>query len=164
MRNRVSLLCGRQSRIINTRDLGRPSNLALHPDPVSKRENAKMLEKAFCASGQDRKKTEPFVRAWEHHPIGYPRLSERISLKPETGIYRRFDGLNARRILYLQAELCMLEQDLLLIEKQDKAGTKGKRAVYAVDYKCMLQEADGKQSGQIKLIAEMQRKLNQYSE
>jgi hypothetical protein len=123
-----------------------------------------MLEKALRATGKDQKNTVPLVRAWEQHPIGYPRLSERISVKPETGIYRRSDGLNARRILYLQAELCILEQDLHLIEKQDKAGTKGKRAVYAVDYKCMLEEADGKQSGQIKLIAEMQRKLNEYSE
>jgi hypothetical protein len=122
-----------------------------------------MLEKALCATDKDDKKNKPFVRAWEHHPVGYPRLSERISYKPETGIYRRFDGLNARRMLYLQAELCILEKDLHLIEKQDKAGSKGKRATYAVDYKCMLEEADGRQSSQIKLIVEMQEKLNQYS-
>jgi hypothetical protein len=123
-----------------------------------------MLEKALGLVKGGRSKTTPLVRTWENHPIGYPRLSERIACKPETGIYRRFDGLNARRILYLQAELCILENDLHLIEKQDNKGSKGKRAIYAVDYQCMLEEADGKQSDQIKLIEKMQEKLNQYSE
>lgn len=123
-----------------------------------------MLEKAAEKIKRDPRKATAYLPAWTHHPVGYPRLSERISFKPETGIYRRFDGLNARHLLYLQAELCTMEKNLFWLEQQDNKSTSGRRSEYATDYQCMLEEPHGEQSEQFRLIAKMHEKLNQYSE
>ncbi|KAF1937123.1 hypothetical protein EJ02DRAFT_477764, partial [Clathrospora elynae] len=92
-----------------------------------------------------------------------PRPSERIAVKPETGIYRRFDGLNVRHIPYLQAKLCTMGRHLHLLEKQDKKGAKGGRAEYAIDYECVLKEPRSEQSEHLKLIGKMNDNLNQYN-
>lgn len=47
-------------------------------------------------------------------PIGYASFSALISSDPDLQIYRRFDRLSARNILYLQSEL--LEAERLLAE------------------------------------------------
>lgn len=43
---------------------------------------------------------------------GYPALASLQGQYPELAIYRRFSTLNARHILYLQAEIVNLEKDL----------------------------------------------------
>jgi hypothetical protein len=43
---------------------------------------------------------------------GYPMLAAYMGLTPETNIFRRFSILNARNLLYLQAELTNLEEAL----------------------------------------------------
>jgi hypothetical protein len=126
--------------------------------------NCEMLEKAVDAiKGLKKNKAAPYHETWMDHPIGYPRLSERIALKPETGIYRRFDGLNARHILYLQAELCILERSLLLAEQSDKKDPTGKRSQYATMYETMLEEPSDLDKPQLELIGQMHAKLNEYS-
>jgi hypothetical protein len=122
-----------------------------------------MLEKALSALKSRKKNKQPFVEAWKARPIGYPRLAERIAYKPETGIYRRFDALNARRILYLQAQLCIIETDLRELEVDDNNGKGGKRSQYATDFQCMLEEPVDTDRPQLELIEKMDKKLNQYS-
>jgi hypothetical protein len=124
-----------------------------------------MLEKALCTIRQTKKKNapSPFLESYKSHPSGYPRLSERIAIKPETGIYRRFDALNARRILYLQAELCILEGRLQRMEERDNKD-EGKSSEYATDYQTMLQTPLKGQREQLELVETMQRKLEQYSQ
>lgn len=123
-----------------------------------------MLEKCLDPSIQEAKvKDSPFAEAWKNHPTGYPRLSEHIALKPETGIYRRFDALNARHILYLQAELCILEKQLQKQEVDDKKNPRGKRSLYARDYQTMLEEPYDEDKPQLELIAKMHEKLSRYS-
>ena len=123
-----------------------------------------MLEKALCSAKYRDEESVPTLRAWEEYPVGYPRLAERIAFKPETGIYRRFDALNARRVLYLQSELCTLEQELRLAEKQDNKSRKGHQSQYALDYQCMVEDQDGQESRQMKLLERMNEKLDKYSE
>jgi len=108
-------------------------------------------------------KDASFTEAWKDYPVGYPRIAERIAVKPETGIYRRFDALNARHILYLQAELCRLEEDLQEQESNDCKDTVGHRSLYAIDYECMLDEEQADPKKQLKLIHKIHQKLNQYS-
>lgn len=91
-------------------------------------------------------------------------LAERIAVKPQTAIYRRFDALNARHILYLQAELCILEKQLRVMEHKDKEKDKEGRLGYAVDYQRMLETQKSQGKEQLVLIRKMHRKLNEYSE
>ncbi|RMZ67693.1 phthalate transporter [Pyrenophora seminiperda CCB06] len=90
-------------------------------------------------------------------------LAERIAVKPETGIYRRFDALNARHLLYLQAELCILETSLQEQETADSHNRCEKRREFATDYQTMLERPSDEQKLQLALIEEMHRKLNQYN-
>ncbi|EFQ95906.1 hypothetical protein PTT_04360 [Pyrenophora teres f. teres 0-1] len=123
-----------------------------------------MLEKASTLVGKKRKKaSSPFTHAWKNHPRGYPMLAERIAVKPETGIYRRFDALNARHLLYLQAELCILEKDIQEQEKSDRNDKCGKRTTFATDYQRMLERSSDEENPQLQLIQEMHEKLNRYN-
>ncbi|EDN91968.1 predicted protein [Sclerotinia sclerotiorum 1980 UF-70] len=52
-------------------------------------------------------------------PEGYPKLAALQGTYSQLGIYRRFSTLNARNLLYLQAELVILEADLNQFTKND---------------------------------------------
>ncbi|PVH79058.1 hypothetical protein DL98DRAFT_633031 [Cadophora sp. DSE1049] len=49
---------------------------------------------------------------------GYPKLAELQGTYPQLGIYRRFATLNARNLLYLQAELVDLEEHACLLQQR----------------------------------------------
>ena len=100
------------------------------------------------------------ARSWKTYPGGYPMIAERIASKPQTAIYRRFDALNARRILYLQAELCALEKQLHDIEEEDARKGLG----YAFNYQRMVEANNGEGNVQAGLVKAMHKKLNEYSE
>jgi len=51
---------------------------------------------------------------------GYDGLAEFIARYPEHSIYRKFGRLSIKRLLYLQAELSRLEQELQLIAEYDQ--------------------------------------------
>lgn len=85
------------------------------------------------------KKKNAFVEAWRTHPIGYPRLSERMGVSPETLIFRKFIALNARMLLYMQAELVMLENQLHHAEKQDNEDKEGNKWRYATNFRHLMQ-------------------------
>jgi hypothetical protein len=123
-----------------------------------------MLEKGLKPTPMKKsKRGSPFVHAWRNHPGGYPMLAERIAVKPQTGIYRRFDALNARHILYLQAELCILEKQMRNKEQEDRKQKEGGSSKYAVDYQRMLETPSDEDQTQLELIKKMHKKMNQYS-
>ncbi|XP_014562215.1 hypothetical protein COCVIDRAFT_84933 [Bipolaris victoriae FI3] len=130
--------------------------------------SAPVPEKATDTPGQRQEEASAFVRSWEGYPKGYPMLAERIALKPQTAIYRRFAALNSRRILYLHAELCILERRLRIIEKEEKErdDESGKRPShrYAADYERMLEHQDGDGKPHLELLGTIGEKLNQYNE
>ncbi|KAF2643695.1 hypothetical protein P280DRAFT_392393 [Massarina eburnea CBS 473.64] len=103
--------------------------------------------------------TELYMR----YPPGYPRLSERMALIPETGIYRRFDALNARNLLYLQSELCILERRLRALEKRDATNDVGRRMKYAADFETMLDEPPELDNRQLEVIKLIRKKVSQYN-
>jgi len=55
---------------------------------------------------------------------GYPALAAHMGLTPELGIFRRFAAMGTKFLLYAQAELCLLEEELQKLEKQDYDRTK----------------------------------------
>jgi len=124
-----------------------------------------MLEKALNTIEPVRDDTtQPDVPKWRQQPGGYPRLAELIALQPESGIYRRFDALNARHLLYLQAELRILEVELIEWEVKDNVDTRGTRSLYATDYQRMLERPLNEHKEQLELIGKMHKKLEEYSE
>src|SRR6266516_7333070 len=54
---------------------------------------------------------------------GYPSLSYEMGRNPEVAIIRRFGALNVQNLLYLQARLTVLEQQLHRQEAIDTAAT-----------------------------------------
>lgn len=51
---------------------------------------------------------------------GYPKLARFIGERPGFAIFRRFSELNARNLLYLQAELLDIEEELYETEMDDQ--------------------------------------------
>jgi len=85
---------------------------------------------------------------------------------PTMMVVRRFRSLNVRNLLYLQAELADIEEQLIACEKEDanNQNSVGKR-LHPRDFRSILdvstsQDEDQKQ---LKLIRRMQEKLKEYS-
>lgn len=93
---------------------------------------------------------------------GYPKIAGLMSRHHELAIFRRFDELNYRNILYLQAELVQLEDELREIATQDQESPS--RTLYARDWSSLAQsesEGDGRLQWQKVLL--IREKLEKYS-
>lgn len=97
-------------------------------------------------------------------PRGYPQVANFMGEYPEMAMVRRFRGLNARNLLYLQAELVLIEKELLELEKADaKDTTDPFKHLYARDFDWLMQSANREGNNQWKLIQKMKEKLKEYS-
>ncbi|KAH4029310.1 hypothetical protein HBH70_238340 [Parastagonospora nodorum] len=108
-------------------------------------------------------KEAAMVEAWRSTPLGYPRLSERMGLKPETLIFRKFVALNARILLYMQAELVDLERALQKQEERDLNDKDGKRSRYASDFSYLPLSHKYGDTTQLQLVKNIQVKLEVYN-
>ena len=96
--------------------------------------------------------------------IGYPKLATKIEILPEAAIYRRFGALNAQNLLYYQAELTYLEQDLRAQQRLDHDDLKGHGRSYATNW-IWLKNSKAEGNGrQLDLVLEIREKLAKYSE
>lgn len=99
---------------------------------------------------------------------GYAKLASLMGANPEVAILRRFGSLNAQNLLYLQAELVALEEDLRATAAEDSASDDPDRAIHSRDWYTLSRskihtagnEAAGKQWQTILSIRE---KLREYS-
>ncbi|KAF2034883.1 hypothetical protein EK21DRAFT_50114, partial [Setomelanomma holmii] len=73
---------------------------------------------------------------------GYNILAHLMGAYPELSIFRRFGALNARNILYLQAELTDLETKLLQAEKVDPESGHINRKIYSRDWRTLSASVD----------------------
>jgi len=99
---------------------------------------------------------------------GYPSLADFIASDPEhsTTIYRRFDFLSARNLLFLQSELVELEADLRRFDQEDLRNTQTEDSDSARDFKTFHEKAKDAQSGEakrLKLQLLIREKLKEYS-
>jgi hypothetical protein len=108
-------------------------------------------------------KDQGYVQSWADHPIGYPRLSERMGAHNESMIFRKFSALNSRVLLYLQADLVQLENQLHAIERRDNKDNHGWRSKYATDFHWLQKSREDGCDHQLALIREIQGKLQTYS-
>lgn len=97
-------------------------------------------------------------------PRGYPLVANFMGEYPEMAMVRRFRGLNARNLLYLQAELVQIEKELLELEKADAKDTNHPfKPHYARDFYVLMQSAGQEGNDQWILIQKMKEKLKEYS-
>lgn len=98
-------------------------------------------------------------------PQGYDRLATFMGLLPEAAIFRRFAALNAKNILYLQAELLSLEQELQSAAEDDARSTSAKRQEYSRDWYLLSRTGDHSDGDpqQWKLFMTIRNTLNEYS-
>jgi hypothetical protein len=92
---------------------------------------------------------------------GYERLSRLIGTYPELAIYRKFSSLCAKMLLYKQAELQHLENELSIIVRNDAHDSR--KSAYAVSWAAINESTEG---GGVDLqkqkILEIDGKLDNY--
>ncbi|KAI4639286.1 hypothetical protein J4E93_009465, partial [Alternaria ventricosa] len=102
---------------------------------------------------------------------GYPMLAGRMGNMPEVAMFRRFGALNARSLLYYQAELAHLEDELQLLEAEDAKSKDGKKEKYTTNA-FWLNTADFRPDGELRdgdkrqrdLIVHMRHILREYND
>ena len=92
---------------------------------------------------------------------GYPRLAHLMGKYPGEAIFRRFATLNARNLLYLQAELVQLEWELEQDTNADCASEDGARRAFQTHARTLREE--GKGSVQWEKVLLIREKLKEYS-
>lgn len=68
------------------------------------------------------------------HLEGYPSFSKFIAKDKDAAIYRKFENLSSRNLLYLQSELHDLERQLEIIDREDAKNIDNERAQRAARY------------------------------
>jgi hypothetical protein len=99
----------------------------------------------------------------EPSPEGYPRLAALQGTYPQLGIYRRFTTLNARNLLYLQAELVDLETCLDEYTKEDCASKDARKKLHNKNWYFLSQGNDGVPDSQWHTMLCVREKLKEYS-
>jgi hypothetical protein len=112
----------------------------------------------------------PLAAGAMDHPLdayvkGYPKIAARMSLIPETAMFRRFGALNARNLLYLQSDLAYIEKELEQLEWEDSKSNIGKRNRYAQNMRFLHTASVARDGGtkQRELVMRMRETLHQYS-
>ena len=103
------------------------------------------------------------MRRSTRHVSGYPRLANHMGASPEIAIFRRFDVLNAKNLLYLQAELVHLEKELSEIEKRDSQSSEGMKSQYARDWFWLSRSENDGNDDQWQTVLAIRKKLIEYS-
>jgi hypothetical protein len=96
---------------------------------------------------------------------GYAQLSWRMTTNTDLAIVRRFVTLNTQNLLYLQAELTVLEKRLREIERENCASDVGDRRAYSRDWE-KLSNANASEGGddkQWRMFLLIREKLSEYS-
>jgi hypothetical protein len=92
---------------------------------------------------------------------GYPKLAQLMSDFDEFAMFRRFRALNYRNLLYLQAEIIHLEEELDALSSRD-AGHQD-RTFYARDWWSLSQGEGDEDTEQWEKVLEIRRLLENYS-
>lgn len=114
-------------------------------------------------------------RPQEHGPLevpmpeGYPKMGLLMGKCPEYAIFRRFGALNAENLLYLQAELKVLEAKLRIYQEADRNSEHEDRKIYSLDWETLENSGNnattssGNEQNQWNTILAIRGKLKEYS-
>jgi hypothetical protein len=99
----------------------------------------------------------------QEYVIGYPKLAAQMEILPELSIFRRFGGLNAQNLLYMQAELTYLEKKLRERQRADSTDPSGKRSSYALNWFWLKASENTDAGGQQQMVLRIREVLKEYS-
>ena len=99
----------------------------------------------------------------ETSPEGYPKLAALQGTYPQLGIYRRFSTLNARNLLYLQAELVILETNLNEYTNKDRVAEDQNARLHNKNWYFLNKRKDGVVNSQWHTMLRVREKLKEYS-
>lgn len=104
-------------------------------------------------------------------PAGYRSLASAMGQSPQFAIFKRFRTLNAQNLLYLQAELTILENKLQQYIKEDQSATGiGDRDIYDRDWETLKgscytnHPSPGNDNRQWTTFLEIRAKLKEYND
>ena len=99
----------------------------------------------------------------QHLVVGYPKIAGEMAIKPESAIFRSFGELNAKDLLYRQAELAYLEKQLYECETEDSRSAVGEKSHYSISwYWLSRSKADG-DTKQLDLVMKIRKCIKEYS-
>ena len=93
----------------------------------------------------------------------YTRLSELIGTHQELAVFRKFASLNAKNILYMQAELIHLQAELENIELENGCSGDAEKAAFQVSFFDLKESSGTKNDLQWRKVMEIRRNLKAYS-
>jgi hypothetical protein len=94
---------------------------------------------------------------------GYPGLAKVMGPHPGMALFKRFAVLNARNLLYMQAELIDLELQFDILTSQDHTSSDPRRRAFAKEFLKLSEPLDGLQAQQWQKALEIREKLKEYS-
>ena len=96
---------------------------------------------------------------------GYAQIAWRIANHDDLGIFRRFTALNAQDLLYMQAELRVLELKLRQQETSNSRSGNERQTWYSRDWQTLsrAEEVEGTRDTQWQTFLEIREKLEKYS-
>ena len=92
--------------------------------------------------------------------MGYTNLASLMGKNPEVAIFRRFSALNAKNLLYLQAELVNLEARL---QRYAADSANSRNGVYEIDWFALSRSEKDGDRRQWDTFLEIRAKLKEYS-
>lgn len=93
---------------------------------------------------------------------GYPRVAHLMSKYEEFAILKRFKALNYQNLLYRQAEITYLQEDLEKLAERD--ATDPARQFYTKDWWALAHTESKKEGGdQWRKVQQIRKKLDDYS-
>ncbi|CZR56439.1 uncharacterized protein PAC_06327 [Phialocephala subalpina] len=98
---------------------------------------------------------------------GYAKLGWLMGTFPDTAVMRRFSALSAQNLLYLQAELTSLEEDLRKYAAEDDESSHPDRNVYSLNWLALKESnaedaEEGNNGSQWETMEAIRNKLEQY--
>lgn len=99
---------------------------------------------------------------------GYAKIATLMAQVPETAVFRRFGELNARNLLYMQAELVALENKLQRYSREDCMSREAHRQDYGLDWQTLQDSvkddaSEGHDSSQWSTMLQIRAALEKYS-
>lgn len=94
---------------------------------------------------------------------GYPGLAKVMGPHPGMALFKRFAVLNARNLLYMQAELIDLELQFDILTSQDHTSSDPRRRAFAKEFLKLSEPLDGLQAQQWQKALEIREKLKEYN-
>ena len=112
------------------------------------------------SNGSPRPSSLPPFREYRKPEYNYPALAKEVGLRPGLGIFRRFAALNAKSLLYLQAEIADLEEELAEQEAFDQGKPDRREFQWSANE---LRNAEPGQDKQWRRLLNIRAKLQEYS-